>query len=103
MLAMEHYIPKYKNADEGVVVNISSLAGTSPLPECPVYCATKAAVINFTRSIGTKIRYEQCNVKALVICPGYTKTDFVAITEEQGDEQYRTMFLERYNSVPDQT
>jgi 15-hydroxyprostaglandin dehydrogenase (NAD) len=36
----------------GVVVNIASTAGLAPFAGCPVYVATKHAVIGFTRSFG---------------------------------------------------
>ena len=46
------YMGKDKGGKGGVVVNISSIAGLAPLAGCPVYVATKHAVIGLTRSFG---------------------------------------------------
>src|SRR6266571_3482378 len=35
----------------GLIVNLASIAGTSPSPQLPVYGASKAAVIQFTNSL----------------------------------------------------
>ncbi|XP_076102329.1 15-hydroxyprostaglandin dehydrogenase [NAD(+)]-like isoform X2 [Mytilus galloprovincialis] len=45
MLAMDNM-----KHDGGVIVNVSSLSGVLPTLYAPVYAATKAAVVNFTRS-----------------------------------------------------
>ncbi|KAF2897936.1 hypothetical protein ILUMI_08240 [Ignelater luminosus] len=45
------YLPKYKSGFERVIVNTGSVAGLVPLTEGPVYSATKAAVVHFTRSL----------------------------------------------------
>jgi NAD(P)-dependent dehydrogenase (short-subunit alcohol dehydrogenase family) len=33
------------------VVNVASMGGLLPMPQSPVYAATKAGVVNFTRSL----------------------------------------------------
>jgi 15-hydroxyprostaglandin dehydrogenase (NAD) len=43
---------KDKGGKGGVVVNMASLAGLVPVAGCPVYVATKHAVIGLTRSFG---------------------------------------------------
>jgi 15-hydroxyprostaglandin dehydrogenase (NAD) len=46
------YMGKDKGGKGGFVVNISSIAGLAPFAGCPVYVATKHAVIGLTRSFG---------------------------------------------------
>jgi 15-hydroxyprostaglandin dehydrogenase (NAD) len=48
---------KDKGGKGGVVVNISSIAGLGPFASCPVYTATKHAVIGLTRSFGVSTAY----------------------------------------------
>ena len=48
---------KDKGGKGGVVVNISSIAGLAPYAGCPVYVATKHAVIGLTRSFGVSTAY----------------------------------------------
>lgn len=49
--AME-YMSKDKNGFGGDIVQIASIAGLNPFPMCPIYCATKFAVVGFSRSLG---------------------------------------------------
>jgi NAD(P)-dependent dehydrogenase (short-subunit alcohol dehydrogenase family) len=54
----------------GVVVNISSIVGLEAAPGCPIYVATKYAVIGLTRSFGVSTAYS--NVDLLY----YSRVDF---------------------------
>jgi NAD(P)-dependent dehydrogenase (short-subunit alcohol dehydrogenase family) len=56
----------------GLIVNLASIAGTSPSARLPVYGATKAGVINFTTSLN---RAEQEHgVRATALSPGFVDT-----------------------------
>ncbi len=59
-------------ATAGLIVNVSSIAGVQPVPELPVYAATKAAVISLTRSLGRALDEDGVRVHAL--CPGFVDT-----------------------------
>jgi len=48
------YMGKDEGGKGGVVVNIASTAGLVPFTGCPVYVATKHAVIGLTRSFGVR-------------------------------------------------
>jgi NAD(P)-dependent dehydrogenase (short-subunit alcohol dehydrogenase family) len=39
------------NESGGVVINVASMAGLLAMPQSPVYAASKAGVVNFTRSM----------------------------------------------------
>ncbi len=56
----------------GLIVNLASIAGTSPSPHLPVYGAAKAAVINFTSSLNKG--EEQHGVRATALSPGFVDT-----------------------------
>lgn len=64
-----------KNKRQGVIVNTSSLGGFFPQPYSTVYCATKHAVIGFTRSM-SHLRHR--GVRVVALCPGFTETNLVA-------------------------
>jgi NAD(P)-dependent dehydrogenase (short-subunit alcohol dehydrogenase family) len=68
----------------GLVLNLASIAGTIPTPELPVYGATKAAVIQFTRSIN---RAEEAHgVRATALSPGFVATpmtDWAPVPKEE--------------------
>ena len=52
----------------GVVVVISSMAGLKAAYVCPLYCATKFAMIGFVKAMATAD--EDQGVKVVCICPG---------------------------------
>jgi NAD(P)-dependent dehydrogenase (short-subunit alcohol dehydrogenase family) len=56
----------------GLIVNLASIAGTSPSAHLPVYGAAKAAVINFTSSLNRS--EEQHGVRATALSPGFVAT-----------------------------
>ena len=59
----------------GMIVNTASMGGLLPMPGAPVYAATKAGVVNFSRSLG--YLDAECGIKVAAICPSYTDTPLV--------------------------
>jgi NAD(P)-dependent dehydrogenase (short-subunit alcohol dehydrogenase family) len=68
----------------GLIVNLASIAGTIPAPELPVYAATKAAVISFTRSLNAG--EEEHGVRATALSPGFVDTPMAQWSGLQADE-----------------
>lgn len=56
----------------GVIVNVGSMGGLRPMPAAPVYAATKAAVIHFTRSLAHLKDTDGIRVNA--VCPSFVDT-----------------------------
>jgi NAD(P)-dependent dehydrogenase (short-subunit alcohol dehydrogenase family) len=56
----------------GLIVNLASIAGTIPAAHLPVYAASKAAVISFTRSLNSG--EEEHGVRATALSPGFVDT-----------------------------
>ena len=67
-LARLHMAP----AGGGSIVNTASGAGKVPLPTDPLYAATKAAVINLTRSSAPVLAADGITINA--VCPGVVDT-----------------------------
>ena len=57
----------------GVIINVSSIAGTNGSAMMPHYGAAKAAVVNFTRSLG--MAWGRKNVRVNCIAPGPIETE----------------------------
>jgi 3-oxoacyl-[acyl-carrier protein] reductase len=57
----------------GVIINVSSIAGTNGSAMMPHYGASKAAVINFTRSLG--MAWGRKHVRVNCIAPGPIETE----------------------------
>lgn len=67
----------------GHIINIASIAGKESYASGHVYCATKAAVDSFSRSL--RIDLLPFNIKVTNIAPGMTETEF-SIVRFKGDE-----------------
>jgi NAD(P)-dependent dehydrogenase (short-subunit alcohol dehydrogenase family) len=71
LLVTREAIPLLKES-RGLIVNLASIAGTTPTPGLTVYGATKAAVIALTRS--QNVELDGDGVRAIAICPGFVDT-----------------------------
>jgi NAD(P)-dependent dehydrogenase (short-subunit alcohol dehydrogenase family) len=60
----------------GLVVNVSSIAGTMPAPGLVAYGAAKAGLISLTRSLNAE--HADDGVRATAICPGFVDTPMAA-------------------------
>jgi NADP-dependent 3-hydroxy acid dehydrogenase YdfG len=79
-------LPHLKAA-HGLVVNVASVAGTRPVPELPVYGATKAGVVSLTHSLSTAL--DEHGVRVHALCPGFVDTPMAAYSGLPGDELIR--------------
>lgn len=67
-------LPGMVERGRGAVLNVSSIGGFSPAAKNAVYAASKAFVLSFTLGVREELR--GTGVKALALCPGYTRTEF---------------------------
>ncbi len=72
----------------GVVVNISSLAAVTGMGSNVMYCASKAAVDNMTKSLARALAPR---IRVVSISPGLVETDFI----KSMDQRWRDEQLER--------
>ena len=68
----------------GLVVNISSIAGTLPTPQLAAYGASKAGLISLTRTLNDELA--DAGVRACAICPGFVDTPMAAWTGMPSEE-----------------
>lgn len=67
-LCCKYFLPHLRRV-RGSIVNMSSVNGTFVEPMCAGYCATKAAILGFTKAVAIDHGGEGVRVNA--ICPGY--------------------------------
>ncbi|KAI8491041.1 hypothetical protein Bbelb_310820 [Branchiostoma belcheri] len=67
----------------GHIINVASIAGLlSSIPAAPVYTASKHGVVAASRCMGHAMHYKRHGVRVNVICPSFTDTDIVKVTED---------------------
>ena len=71
-------------ASPSAIINISSLASTTPVPELSVYAATKSYVTSLTE--GLAIELASRHIRLLAVCPGPTPTNFGKNARRQSDK-----------------
>ena len=72
----------------GLIVNLASIAGTMASPHLPIYGATKAAVIQFTKTLNRE--EAEHGVRATALSPGFVDTPMTDFAPVPKDEMIRT-------------
>ncbi|KAG9752564.1 NAD(P)-binding protein, partial [Aureobasidium melanogenum] len=68
----------------GDIINVGSIAGREPYPGGSIYCATKAAVRSFTKSLRKELI--STRVRVIEIDPGQVETEF-SVVRFYGDKK----------------
>lgn len=77
-------LPHMLDRGSGAIVNTASVAGLVGLRDRAAYCASKGAVITFTKQVA--IQYADTGVRCNCICPGTVDTPWVAGLLDQADD-----------------
>lgn len=72
ILTTKYVIPLMKKQNYGKIVNIASIAGFVSFELSSIYCATKGAIVNFTRELAVELGKYKINVNA--VAPGVIET-----------------------------
>lgn len=71
-------------ANRGWILQVSSVASFQPGPSAAIYSATKAYVTSFTEALHEELR--GTGVKVCALCPGFTRTEFHAVSNMSAEE-----------------
>jgi len=83
-LCCKHAIPGMRTRGGGAIVNVASVAGLVGLRNRAAYCASKGAVIAFTRALAVDHVDDRIRVNA--VCPGTVETPWVQrLVEDAGE------------------
>ncbi|HUL48754.1 MAG TPA: SDR family NAD(P)-dependent oxidoreductase [Gemmatimonadales bacterium] len=74
-LVTRAFLTGMKAARSGAVVNIASLAGKNGIEGGTAYCASKHAVLGFSKSLMLEVRKH--DIRVIAVCPGSVATPFM--------------------------
>jgi 2-dehydro-3-deoxy-D-gluconate 5-dehydrogenase len=73
MLCCKHVGPHMIGRQSGKVINVASVMATRVARYMSPYCASKAAIVQFTRALA--LEWIRHNIQVNALCPGYFLTD----------------------------
>lgn len=98
-LAMEKYLPKHKSSEEGLIINLASVAGLDLVDYIPGYVTVKHGAVAFSRCMGSNYHFQRTNVKVVTLCPGVTETTLMAKSKVVYMER-RDHYIGSYKTQP---
>jgi short-subunit dehydrogenase len=90
-------LPKMIEAKQGLVINISSLAGLFGLPYQGMYSASKYAIEGYSQSLRMELR--NTGIKVVLVNPGDFKSDFTQNRDKVPFSIKNEMLEKEYNSA----
>jgi 3-oxoacyl-[acyl-carrier protein] reductase len=82
--ALRPLLEKSKHPGGAVIVNISSIAGLTAMGSNVIYCASKAAVDNMTKSLARALAPK---IRVVSIAPGVVDNDFIRSMDQRWLEE----------------
>jgi NAD(P)-dependent dehydrogenase (short-subunit alcohol dehydrogenase family) len=83
-LGTKFALPHMLDQGKGAIVNTASVAGLIGLKDRASYCASKGAVISFTKQVA--IQYAGTGVRCNCVCPGTVDSPWVAGLLDRSDD-----------------
>ncbi len=83
-------LPGMVERNSGHIINIGSIAGSWPYPGGNVYCATKAFVQQFSRTLRADLLGK--HIRVTNIDPGMAETNFSNVRMKGDDEKAKTVY-----------
>ncbi len=75
MWTMKAFMPEMIKANDGHIINVASAAGLTYVPMLSTYCASKAAVVNFTDTLRLEMKKQgKSGVRFTTVCPSFVTT-----------------------------
>jgi short-subunit dehydrogenase len=79
------FLPGMIERGHGIIYNVASTAAFAPVPWIGSYAATKAHLLSWTHSLDVELH--GTGVRAMVLCPGSTETDFHRVSGAAGKQR----------------
>lgn len=86
------YVRDYQNSPGTQLINISSAGGYTIVPNAVTYCATKFYVSSFTEGVARELSAKNSPLKAKILAPAATKTEFGKVASGAQSYNYNAHF-----------
>ena len=86
------FVRDFKNTEGTQLINISSAGGYTIVPTAVTYCAAKFYVSAFTEGLAWELKEHGCKMRAKVLAPAATKTEFGKIANDVPEYDYDRTF-----------
>lgn len=86
------YVTDYKDKENTQLINISSAGGYKNVANAATYCATKFYVSAFTEAIALELQAKKAQLKAKVLAPAATETEFAQVANGSKTYDYTKGF-----------
>ncbi len=86
------FVRDYKEVDGTQLINVSSCGGYTIVPTAVAYCAAKFYVSTFTEGLAWELKETGAKMKAKVLAPAATKTEFGMVANNVSEYDYDKSF-----------
>lgn len=83
VIMVHHFLPLLEQNKPSFILNVSSMAGFSPIPVKNIYAASKSGLTFFSYSLRYQLKNKGVSVSCLAPGPVYTKPEIVKDTKEK--------------------
>lgn len=92
------YVNEYRDVSGTQLINLSSRGGYVLVPNAVTYCATKFYVSAFTEGLAHELKASGAKLKAKILAPAATKTEFGKLANNTQDYDYDKKFGQYHTS-----
>ena len=92
------YVRDYKDCEGAQLINVSSRGGYMMVHDAVTYCASKFYVSSFTEDLALELREIHNLLRAKVLAPAATKTEFGQIATDSDKYDYDEAFSKYHTS-----
>lgn len=93
------YVADYKDTEGAQLINVASSAGYVMFPGCSLYGATKFFASSFTEGIDMEMKAKGHKLRAKVLAPGATETEFEQAAHESEEKVDYTAKFPRFHTA----
>lgn len=93
------FVRDFKDVEGAQLINISSSGGYTIVPNAVTYCAAKFYVSAFTEGLAAELKASAAKMRAKVLAPAATKTEFGLVANDVSEYDYDKVFGTYHTSM----